>query len=241
MKDRMALMWPSTTSRTWMAKAVGGPPGAAGTYTAAAGAPFARTGTNRWSRGRHARPASRGCRLRREARARTAASPRLRPRAGARPARSRPDVRTRRRKRRAMRGDRRMARSACVAVDWLERGPGAAERAVHAVGRALQQRCYSGGAPVQHVAQNEYRTLTRRETLQRGDEREPYGFTCDARSAGSPSAGGRDCPAPVRSTPTRVGGRSIVLARSDACDIHRQGTSGAAIEHVDADVGRDPV
>jgi hypothetical protein len=49
MKERMALMRPATTSSTWMANAVGGPPGVSRVYTATAGDAFALTGVSQWS------------------------------------------------------------------------------------------------------------------------------------------------------------------------------------------------
>ena len=116
------------------------------------------------------------------------------------------------------------------------------ERAVHRGVARLEQLGHLGGVPPHDVAQQQHRALTRREVLQRGDEREADGLARLGQLGGvaidRQHARVGDGQHPLRlgehRRGRRVGGRR-------AAEVHRAGAPVAAVEHVEAHVGGDAV
>ena len=132
-------------------------------------------------------------------------------------------------------------RLGAVSRSMSARGACPAQCAVDRVRARLQEGRHLSGAPTEHVPQDEHRPLPGCKVLQRGDECQPHRLADTARSAGSPSRGrtklsgagwiqvasGRA--SPRRSSPAATGATSIGSARRPP------------LQHVDADVGGDPV
>ena len=126
-------------------------------------------------------------------------------------------------------------------VARLERRPGALEGAVHRRDGRVEKLRDLGGLPAQHLAEDQDGALTRREVLERGDEREPHGLArlghCRRIAVRHDERVGR------RLDPRHL--REGVQVRLDGLagrpEVHRARPALPAGEHVEADVRGDAV
>ena len=128
-----------------------------------------------------------------------------------------------------------------AALGLVERRPGALERAVDRGHARLQELGGLGRLPAQHLAEDQRRALAGRQVLKRRDEGEP-----DASRAPRPRPPGRlGRRAPSGSARSSVTSGSVCRFASIGslrrAEVHRPRAPLAAFEHVQADVGGDPV
>ena len=122
-----------------------------------------------------------------------------------------------------------------------ERGAGPLQGAVHGRDRRVEQLGDLLGLPPQHLAQDQHGALLRRQVLQGADERQADRLLGDGDLTGvalgdRPAVGDRLDPRRLAARRQRRPLGHLRLA-----EVHRAGPALLAAEHVEADVGGDPV
>ena len=126
-------------------------------------------------------------------------------------------------------------------VGRVERRSGALERTVHGRDAGPEQVSDLGRLPAEHLAEDQHGALARRQMLQSGDEGEPDRLVRDGDVGRVPFG----CQRVLRNRfdPGHLG--QCVEVRRDRLargpEIHRPGAALAGVQHVEADVCRDPV
>ena len=131
---------------------------------------------------------------------------------------------------------------AVLVLCGVERGARPLERAVHRGDARVEQLGDLAGLPAEHLAQDEDRALLRRQALERRHEGKSDGFARDG-DLGRIAAGRDRDGIGDRLDPERFLERGPERRLGDGrrAHVHRSGAPLAAIEHVEADVRRDPV
>ena len=126
-------------------------------------------------------------------------------------------------------------------VGSVQRRPRALQRAVDRRDARIEQLRHLGGFPVQHLAEDQHRPLARRQVLQRRDEREADRLARLRHGRGialrhDAPVGDRLDPGDLREDLAHGSVRGARFAQ-----IHRPRAPLPAVEHVEANVRRDPV